>query len=171
MRDTLSTNRPSHRVKGATIRSPRDVPNDVGQAFVELALILPVLVLLILGAAEVGRLAYASIEVSNSARAGVAYGAQNHITASDTQGIQRAATNDSTNIAGTATPSVTLSCSCSSGTAITCANAGTQCVSPARIIEYVQVITSATVNTAFHYFPGLPATVTLHGRAIMRVAQ
>ena len=170
MRDTLSTNRPNHRVECVFIRFLRDVRNDVGQAFVELALILPVLILLIVGAAELGRLAYASIEVSNSARAGVAYGAQNHITASDTPGIQLAATNDSTDIASTATPVVSLSCSCSDGSAITCANAGTQCVSPARIIEYVQVSTSASVNTVFHY-PGIPNTVTLHGKAIMRVAQ
>src|ERR1700722_1435341 len=118
MRNTPSTSRPTHRVQDVSIRFLPAVRSDVGQAFIELALILPVLVLLIIGAAELGRLAYASIEVSNSARAGVAYGAQNHITASDTTGIQVAARNDSTDIASTATPVVTLSCSCSDGTAI-----------------------------------------------------
>ena len=145
------------------------IRDTVGQAFVELALVLPIFFLLLVGAAELGRLAYASIEVSNAARAGVAYAAQNHITASDTAGIQLATTQDAPNLTGvsaTATPS----CSCSDGTVITCANAGTTCLSPARIIEYVQVNTSASVNTAFHY-PGIPNTLTLHGQAIMRVEQ
>jgi Flp pilus assembly protein TadG len=146
------------------------IRNERGQAFVELALVLPIFLLLFIGAAELGRLAYASIEVSNAARAGVAYGAQNHATASDVVGIQTAATQDAPNIASMGTPAVAQSCSCSSGVAITCANAGTNCLSPNRIIEYVQVNTSASVNTAFHY-PGIPNTITLNGQAIMRVAQ
>jgi Flp pilus assembly protein TadG len=145
------------------------IRSDMGQSFIELALVLPVFILLIVGAAELGRLAYASIEVSNAARAGVAYGAQNHITASDNRGIQLAATMDTpkvTSLIATATQS----CSCSDGTAITCANAATKCVSPARIIEYVQVNTHADVDTLFH-FPGIASTVTLGGQAIMRVEQ
>src|SRR5271156_1139727 len=100
--------------------------NDHGQAFVELALVLPIFLLLLVGVAELGHLAYASIEVSNAARAGVAYGAQSHITASDPAGIQLAATQDSPNITGI-TASVAQACSCSNGIAITCANAGTMC--------------------------------------------
>jgi Flp pilus assembly protein TadG len=146
------------------------VHDTVGQAFVELALVLPIFLLLLLGTAEFGRLAYASIEVANAARAGVAYAAQNHITASDTARIQLAATQAAPNVTSMGTPAVTLSCSCSDGTAITCANAGTNCISPARIIEYVQVNTSASVNTAFHY-PGISNRVTLQGQAIMRVEQ
>jgi Flp pilus assembly protein TadG len=146
------------------------IHDDAGQAFVELALILPIFILLMVGAAEVGRLVYASIEVSNAARAGVAYGAQNHNTASDTANIQLAAQQDAPDITSLTTPVVTQSCSCTDGTTISCANAGTTCLSPARIIEYVQVQTSAPVNTAFH-FPGIPSSVTLRGYAIMRVEQ
>jgi Flp pilus assembly protein TadG len=68
------------------------IRDEMGQAFVELAIVLPVAILLLVGAAEIGRLAFASIEVSNAARAGVAYGAQSHVTASDIAGIQTAAT-------------------------------------------------------------------------------
>jgi Flp pilus assembly protein TadG len=145
------------------------IRDDIGQAFVELALVLPIFILLLVGAVEVGRLAYASIEVSNAARAGVAYGSQNHTTASDTANIQVAATQDAPNITSL-TATATQVCSCSSGTSITCANAGTTCVSPAHIIEYVQVQTTAPVNTLFH-FPGIPSTVTFRGYAIMRVEQ
>jgi Flp pilus assembly protein TadG len=145
------------------------IRSESGQAFVELALVLPIFLLLLVGAAELGRIAYASIEVSNAARAGAAYGAQSHITASDPVGIQLAATQDApdiTSISATATQS----CSCSDGTAITCANAATSCISPARIIEYVQVNTTAPVNTLFH-LPGIPNSITLNGQAIMRVEQ
>jgi Flp pilus assembly protein TadG len=144
--------------------------DDIGQAFVELALVLPIFILLMVGIMEIGRLAYASIEVSNAARAGVAYGSQNHITASDTANIQLAAAKEASNITSLATSVVTLSCSCSNGTSITCANAGTTCVSPAHIIEYVQVQTSAPVNTMFK-FPGIPSSITLRGFANMRVEQ
>ena len=143
--------------------------DDKGQAFVELALVLPVFVLLLVGAAEVGRIAFASIEVSNAARAGVSYGAQNHATASDITGIQTAATQDGPELSGMQAVA-TQSCTCSSGTTITCSNAATLCLSPNRIIEYVQVQTSANVATVFK-FPGIPSTVTLGGYAIMRVEQ
>jgi Flp pilus assembly protein TadG len=145
------------------------IREDIGQAFVELALVLPIFIILLVGAAELGRLAYASVEVANAARAGVAYAAQNHVTASDTSGIQLAATQDAPDVTSISAVA-TQSCVCSNGTAITCANAGTNCVSPARIIESVQVTTSAGVNTLFH-LPAIPSTVTLRGQAIMRVEQ
>jgi Flp pilus assembly protein TadG len=148
------------------------IRDDKGQAFVELALILPVFILLLVGVAEFGRLAYAAIEVSNAARAGVAYGAQNHATAADTAGIQTVATQDAPNIIGL-TAVATHACSCVTGatsTTITCSTAGTTCLSPSRIVLSVQVNTSAAVNTVFH-FPGTPNTVTLSGQAIMRVEQ
>ena len=152
------------------MNSHRNVARDEkGQAFVELALVLPIFVLLLVGAAEVGRIAFASIEVSNAARAGVSYGAQNHATASDTSGIQTAATQDGPEFSDMQAVA-TQSCTCSSGTTITCANAGTLCLSPNRIIEYVQVQTSAVVPTLFN-FPGIPSTITLGGYAIMRVEQ
>jgi Flp pilus assembly protein TadG len=150
-----------------------DIRNDTGQAFIELALVLPVFILLLVGAAEFGRLAYSSIEVSNAARAGVAYAAQNHITASDLAGIRLATTQDAPNITSMATPVVTQSCSCASGAAVavvSCATAATTCVSPSRIIEFVQVNTSADIDTVFH-LPAIPNTVTLRGQAIMRVEQ
>jgi Flp pilus assembly protein TadG len=149
------------------------IRDEIGQAFVELALVLPVAILLLVGAAEIGRLAFASIEVSNAARAGVAYGAQSHITASDIAGIQTAATQDAPNVTSMATPVVIQSCSCINGattTAVSCATAGTTCASPSRIVESVQVNTSADIDTVFH-LPGIPNTVTLRGQAIMRVQQ
>jgi Flp pilus assembly protein TadG len=165
------------RRKERTLMSRRNLTEDVGQAFVELALVMPIFILLLVGAAELGRLAYASIEVSNAARAGVAYGAQNGTTASDAVNIQAAATQDAPNLTSL-TATATRSCSCeSSGGVITpfasCAGNVTNlttCPSPSRIVEYVQVSTTAPVNTLFH-FPGIPSTVTFNGFATMRVEQ
>jgi len=143
---------------------------DAGQALIELALTLPLLVLLLIGAAELGRLAYYSVEVSNAARAGVAYGAQNHVTASNLAGMRTAAQNDAGNIT-LATTTATNSCACSSAYTATSACTTTfSCSGTARIIEYVQVNTTATVSPLFKY-PGVSKTYTLNGRAVMRVEQ
>ena len=140
------------------------------------------LLLIIVGAAELGRLAYAAIEVNNAARAGVAYAAQSHTTANDTSSIQlaatkEAATQDAADIGGL-TVTVSQSCSCESSAGVMTSFAScdktvtnlTTCPSPSRIVEYVQVQTSASVNTLFH-LPGIPNTVTMQGNANMRVEQ
>lgn len=148
------------------IVSRRSAGREDGGALVELALLVPMFALMLVGAAEFGRLAYADIEVSNAARAGVAYGAQNHATASDTQGMQTAATQDAPDVTSITATASTF-CSCSDGTTITCVTSSL-CVSPAHVIEYVQVNTSAPVDTGFHY-PVFPTSYTLKGQAIMRV--
>jgi hypothetical protein len=140
--------------------------SDAGQALLELALTLPLLALLLLGAGEFGRLAYAAIETSNAARAGVQYGAQNHVTASDYAGMQLASLDDGPNVPGLAA-TATHFCSCADGAASTCSSG--DCTG-SRIIEYVQVNTTATVDPLIHV-PGLPATYTLNGQAVMRVWQ
>lgn len=141
--------------------------SESGHAFVELALMMPIFTIIIIGAAEFARLGYALNEVSNAARAGVQYGAQNHLTARDSNGMQQAATNDGHNVKSLKSTASTF-CVCSNGTAITCANAATSC--SARIFEYVQVNTSVNVDPIFHC-PGLPTTYALHGQATMRVEQ
>jgi Flp pilus assembly protein TadG len=163
--------------KGRPPMSRYHPSEDIGQAFVELALVLPIFILLLIGAAEVGRLAYAAIEVNNAARAGVAYAAQTHTTASDTANITLAATQESPDITSlTATPSISCSCESSAGAIPTPGSCSTTtinvttCPNPSRIVEYVQVNTTAPVNTIFH-FPGIPNSVTLNGQAIMRVEQ
>jgi Flp pilus assembly protein TadG len=147
---------------------------ELGQALVELALTLPILSVLVLGAAEFGRLAYDAIEVSNAARAGVAYGSQTIITAQNAAGMVAAATNDGADVIGLQPSGLAATasqfCTCSDGTAVTCANALSNCLSPAHILEFVQVNTTATVDPLFHV-PGLPTTYALKGQAIMQVAQ
>lgn len=174
---------PQESAKNGMARpSESGLHDDKGQALVELALVVPLLTLIFVGAAEVGRIAYAAIEVNNAARAGVAYASQSHTTADDTNPsnlalIKLAATQEAPDVSGM-TVSVSNSCSCatvpSTGpvtyTPITCLTALTTCPSPGRIMDTVQVNTTATIDTAFH-FPGIPNSLTLRGQAIMNTEQ
>ncbi len=144
----------------------RNKDGQIGQALVELAVTMPLLLVIFVGAFEMGRVAYTSIEVSNAALAGVQYGSQTAATAGDTTGIQTAAQNDAPNVAlGTTTAS--SSCICSDGSASTCLS--TDC-STSHIETILTVKTQATFNPGFH-LPGLATSYTLHGQAIQKVLQ
>jgi Flp pilus assembly protein TadG len=151
------------------IRKLANVTRQDGQSLVELALVVPLFILLLIATTEFARLAWATVITSSAARAGAQYGAQNVITASDTAGIQSAASGDSTNLSGISTTS-SHSCYCSTAasTQITCSTALTTCPAPATIQEYVQVNTSITF-TPFGNYPGLPSSFTVTGRSIMEV--
>jgi Flp pilus assembly protein TadG len=137
-----------------------------GQSLIELALTVSVLTLILLGAAEFGRVAYAAVEVSNAARAGAAYAAQNGSTVSDTTGIATAAANDAANLTGLTTTS-SHSCVCSDGTSSTC-TAG-DC-SASHIEETVTVNTQVSFDPLIH-LPGLPTAFTLKGQAVQKCSQ
>jgi Flp pilus assembly protein TadG len=170
--------------------------NNSGSALVELALTTPLLLGVLLGVAEIGRIAYAAIEVQSSARAGAAYAAQNPGTAfgsttggSPVAAIELAAQNDASNITDLTFPTApTQACVCetnyasgatptfNSTTPVSCtASAISSCpavtsTSTSYVVEYVVVNTQATVKTMFHY-PGIPTSFTLNGTAQMRVLQ
>lgn len=133
-----------------------------GQALVETALVFPILVTLLLGAADLARVAHASIAVTNAARAGAQYGAQDGFTAQDSTGIATAASNEASNLTITTTSS--YACVCSDGSASTCLN--TDCAT-SHMEETVTVNTQATVSPAIH-LPILPATWTVKGQAVQR---
>jgi Flp pilus assembly protein TadG len=142
-----------------------------GQSIVELALLAPVLMALLAGAIEIGRLAYVYMTLVSAARAGVQYGAQNSGTAIDIAGMRTAAVNDATNITGvTATPS--YFCKCFDGTTYTANStcALSSCTGSSILILYVQVVTAATFNTLTHY-PVVPSSLSLSSTAVMRVEQ
>lgn len=182
-----------HRLtKGVFPEMKRRLRGDGGSAFVELGLLVPVFVLMLIAGAEFGRMAYAAIEVSNAARAGVAYGAQNHATATQTDTIapgnndliDQTAVNEASNISDiTATSSTSCICqtvNTATGAvttnSISCGTAGATCGESTTsgkvniVVEYVQVKTQAQVNTMFHY-PGIPRSFTMNGLAKMRVQQ
>ena len=151
----------------ATTRRLREVfGSDSAQALVELAFVLPVASFLLVGTIEIGRLANTSIVLDQAARAGVQYGAQNRVTASDTTGMTQAAQQDASGISGV-TVTAGHYCACSDGSASTCQS--TDC-SSSRILEYVKVNTQTQMRTLLPY-PSLPRSFTVKGESVMRVSQ
>lgn len=145
--------------------------NDSGQAVLELAVVMPLLVLLFFGAVEFGRLCYVGIEVTNAAQAGAAYGAQNHALASDVSGIKTVAVTDGGNLSSldsnwTSTGSdVTVQRLCGN----TYSDTPSTCTGFPQI-EYVQVNTQVTVSSLFGLY-GSASSYILHGQSIMRVQE
>ena len=138
-----------------------------GTALVEIAIILPLLLLLAIGAIEIGRYANFANIAANAAHAGVQYGAQSLASASDTTGMQNAAQIDW----GSATGFVATAshfCKCSDGTASTCLS--TDCPLPLHRILWVQVIVAGSINSLLAY-PGLPRTFSVSRTAVMTVDQ
>src|ERR1700739_4105201 len=58
-----------------------------GQALIETALVVPFLMMIFVGAAELARIEYASIEIANAAIAAAIYGAQTGGTYKDNAGM------------------------------------------------------------------------------------
>ena len=157
-----------------------------GQALVELAFVLPVLLILLLGVIEVGRYAYISILISNAAHAGAFYGAQGNGFSNDSAGITRAAqydfagtTSGSSSTNGLAVSNLNVSsavsCGCDSAGTITtfgCTTATNpfagSCTSGGWVVV-VSVTCSGTFNALFHY-PGIPSSLNITRTAYMRVA-
>lgn len=147
------------------------VRQESGQSLLEIALAFPMLLALLLTATEVGRLACYSVAVSSAAQAGVAYGQRSPITASDTAGIALAARNDADNVSGLSVSS-SHSCYCMSVGAQTAATHCllSDCTASQRMVEYVQVNTSATIIPLLKY-PGVPSSFSVSGQANARVSQ
>ena len=145
--------------------------SEAGQSLVELALAMPLLIALLFGAIELGTVSFEAIELTNSARAGVQYGAQTPITAVDTSGILSAAKQDAYDLStssGTSnfTAAVSRSCMCSNGSAAaSCAISSC----PASQLEQVLTVQTSATFTPLIHVPNLPTSFTLHGLAVQRV--
>jgi len=145
-----------------------------GQSMLEVALILPFILLLLLGVIEMGRYAYIGILIGNAARAGAAYGSQSLAQSVDTIGITTAADNDfknnGQNVAGlTVTSGVACGCD-SAGTvaAAACVGTGAGTCAAGHWAVTLTVTASGTFNSLFNY-PGIPTSVTISRSSAMRV--
>jgi Flp pilus assembly protein TadG len=148
-----------------------------GQALVETALSMTLLILMMLGAVEFGQMAFSAIAVGNAAKAAAQYAAQSHVTAADLAGMQQAAKNEYL------TPSALtlVSPTTTSGYACTCAGTGTSVVctnnsvsSPACPGSYMEVTVTVQTQVSFTpgiHIPGLPGPFQLKGTAKQKVLQ
>ena len=152
------------RRRAANWKAIRSAWRDDAQSLIELALLMPLFILLLIGSAMFAQFAWASVLTSNAARAGASFGAQNPANAGNTAAIQAAAAADSVNLTAlTSTSAVT--CVCSNGATIgNCfTTALTDCPAPATITDYVTVNTTSTISAFGHSF-------TTNGKATMVVA-
>jgi Flp pilus assembly protein TadG len=147
-----------------------------GQALIELALTLPLLFLLLLGAAEFGRLAYMAIEVSEAAKAAAQYGSQNTSFAFDTAGMTLAAQNNAPYVNAnctnfTATVPSTTQCVCMSGGSPTGSPSNATCTAACTgyVAQVLTVTTSATCSPVFAPSGFSHAGITLNGSAVQEV--
>jgi Flp pilus assembly protein TadG len=148
-----------------------------GVALVEFAIALPLLMLLLIGLIEIGRLAYFGIEVGNAAHAGAHYGALS--PTSTTQGMHDAAISDGQNSISNLTATANYVCACwNSATAAetpstpTVAACAQPCSTGGNKVTYAQVTAQGTINSMFNYHAlGLPASWTVSRTAIIRVVQ
>lgn len=140
----------------------------LGQAAIELALSVPLLGLLLVGASDFARAFYFYQEVVAAARAGAQYGSALPATAVDTGGIAAAAEANATNIPGFGSSNVTSSfCTCSPPSGVT-ACATSYCNGANSQASYVTVTATASFKTLVHY-PGVPQTTNMSSTAIMQI--
>lgn len=158
-------------------------PTGRGQSVPELALALPLLLILLCAAVDVGRLAYTAITLNDAARAGAIYGSQSMATASDISGIQCVAYRDGkdvTPLTGSPytctcpdgstwqcglTASANTSCECSDGSKVKCGDGA--CGNGAQIV-YVTVSTQAQFTPLTKLLP-IPSPMTVGATATRRV--
>lgn len=154
------------------------------------------LLLLLVGAIDIGRYAYDAIMVSNAAHAGAAYGAQNTSTAGDLTGIARAVCHDFTgqttcNLTVQTSPTtgsvLSVLCQCGSanltvtkgyvcqcdsngtiGSAINCTTGSCPAGELPGEIHSLWVTVQGTFTPLFN-FPGFTQPVTLTKTAMLQI--
>lgn len=138
-----------------------------GQSYLELALALPVLMIILVVAADFGRLFYTYLEVINAARAAAQYGSNSVVTAADSNGMVAAAKQDGVNV-----PNLTVSasqCTCGTANSSVPACSSNYCANDPQG-NYIVVNVQAPFTTIVKY-PGVPSSVTLKSQAVMQVEQ
>ena len=133
-----------------------------GIALVEMAIVLPLLLLLLLGTIDFGRVFYQAVTVANVARAGASYGSLDEARSKDLSGIQQAALQEAQDIDGVSVM-VERFCQCADGSPMNCDG-----VCPEGVPRiYVKVIAAKTFRTIVPY-PGIPDPVNIDREVIMR---
>jgi Flp pilus assembly protein TadG len=134
-----------------------------GSSIIELAVIAPVLAFIMVGAVDLGRAYYMSVQLASDAEAGAIYGVNNP---TDVAGIQSAAQADAPTVSGL-TSTASYGCECSDGSNVI-ASCTTTPSCDENYINYVSVSTTANYNLLLPY-PGFPSSFKLTSKSQMRV--
>ena len=153
---------PNTSLPGLPSRLLRILRQDEGSSLIELALLIPPLLLVLVGAIDFGRGYYVAIEVASAAEAGALYGSLNP---TDDAGMRAAAVLDAHDVS-TMTVTSSDGCECSDGTsAIVSCSATPSCA--VNVVNYVEVDTAVTYTPILKY-PGLSSSYSLTGKSRMR---
>ncbi len=155
-----------------------DLRKDAGQALVETALSFSVIILLLLGAVELGSMAYAAIEMANAARAAPQFACMgggsfisnaNGQLSPNTAGMLNAAEADAPQVYNLNPSAFTLSASMT----CKCANGGTStCTEGDCVDSFMLVTVTAQTQTTFKpliHLSSLGPTFTLNGQSVQEV--
>jgi Flp pilus assembly protein TadG len=133
-----------------------------GTALLEMAIVLPFLLLAAIGVAEFGRVYFNAIRVANAATAGAQYGAQN-IGSYDAARIRQVARDDANDQALQVTSST--ACRCPGSEAVVVCS--TTCVGYGSPQFFVEVAATKT-HTFLLRYPGIPQSITVTRTATFR---
>jgi Flp pilus assembly protein TadG len=151
------------------------IRSEIGGPIIELAMSLPLLVLVFAVTVDFARVFHQSIALMDAARAGAQWGSYSTVRSTQTANIQSAATS-ATSLSGV-TAAASRSCQCASdaGTfsptspANDCSSAeATACPGSHRVIT-VSVTTSKSFSPLMGNVPGLPSSISLSRTATLRV--
>jgi len=140
-----------------------------GASLVELAMLLPLFLLLLALAIDLGRASYLVEEIQGAALAAVAYGAQNP---TDTTGMSNAATDDAPNVPSLSVGTPTYGCECATdttGSTYSASCATTPTCTSSNVVYRVNVTVTATYTTLFPW-PKVPSSMSFSSSASMRSA-
>lgn len=139
-----------------------------GGSLVELAMMLPLFALMLLGTVDFGRAYYLAMEVAGAAHAAAAYGSQNP---TDKTGMQTAAQDDAPNVPNLSVGTPTYGCECADGSSYSasCATTPSSCPSSLNVVYRVNVTVTGTYKPLLPW-PGIPSSLALSSSASMRSA-
>ena len=153
------------------LRVARAMATDRGSAIIELAVALPVLVVILIGTIDFARVFYTGISLTNAARAGAQFGASSIAQSTNFAGMRNAATS-AVNITGV-TANATALCQCATDAGVfsptSPVNSCTATCSGGHIVNTVTVTTSKTFDLVIGGLPGVPNSIPLTRTATMRV--
>jgi Flp pilus assembly protein TadG len=137
--------------------------SECGTSLVELAIMLPVLLLIFLGIVDFGRAYYLAPEVAGAANAAAIYGSA---YPTDLTGMAKAAALNAPDVSGLTT-TTGWGCECSDGTnqLVNCSPSTPTC--SVNVVYYVTVTTSATFTPLIPW-PGIPSPMTISRTTMMR---
>lgn len=151
--------------RGLHVRSVQFVGRQDANSLIETALVLPVLLLMLAGAVDIGRGFRAAMIVNAAARTGAAYGIH---YPTDVAGMVLAAKTDTSTLVNVV-PSATYGCECSDGSsAIASCSSEPSC--PMNSVYYVELDTSATYTPMLPW-PGISRTIPLTAKVRLRASR